>query len=103
MPIDILAPSRNRTTLPPPTDAPPVAEPPVAAPPIALVDRADWKRIADRPAQPPADQAKRVLCIVGTRPEIIKMAPVIHALQATPGMSVSVLSSGQHRELLTSV
>jgi UDP-N-acetylglucosamine 2-epimerase (non-hydrolysing) len=43
---------------------------------------------------------KKVLCIVGTRPEVIKMAPVIRALQAVPELDVSVLSSGQHRELL---
>ncbi len=43
---------------------------------------------------------KNVLCILGTRPEVIKMAPVIRALRTAPGLSVSVLSSGQHRELL---
>ena len=43
---------------------------------------------------------KKVLCIIGTRPEVIKMAPVILALRAEPGLAVSVLSSGQHRELL---
>lgn len=43
---------------------------------------------------------KKILCIIGTRPEVIKMAPVIQALQAVPEFSVSVLSSGQHRELL---
>lgn len=43
---------------------------------------------------------KKILCIVGTRPEVIKMAPVIRALQAVPEFDVSVLSSGQHRELL---
>ncbi len=43
---------------------------------------------------------KEILCIVGTRPEVIKMAPVIQALRAVPEFSVSVLSSGQHRELL---
>lgn len=43
---------------------------------------------------------KKILCIVGTRPEVIKMAPVIQALRAVPEFSVSVLSSGQHRELL---
>ena len=43
---------------------------------------------------------KEVLCIIGTRPEVIKMAPVIRALRATPGVSVQVLSSGQHRDLL---
>jgi len=43
---------------------------------------------------------KRVLCIVGTRPEVVKMAPVIRALRTAPGLKVSVLSSGQHRDLL---
>lgn len=44
--------------------------------------------------------AKKVVCIVGTRPEVIKMAPVIRALRAAGGISVEVLNSGQHRELL---
>jgi UDP-N-acetylglucosamine 2-epimerase (non-hydrolysing) len=43
---------------------------------------------------------KKVLCIVGTRPEVIKMAPVIRALHAVSEFDVGVLSSGQHRELL---
>lgn len=43
---------------------------------------------------------KNVLCIIGTRPEVIKMAPVIRALEATPELAVSVLNSGQHRDLL---
>ncbi len=41
-----------------------------------------------------------ILCIVGTRPEIIKTAPVILYLQAVSALDVQVLSSGQHRELL---
>jgi UDP-N-acetylglucosamine 2-epimerase (non-hydrolysing) len=45
-------------------------------------------------------KAKSVLCVVGTRPEVIKMAPVIRALRHAAGLSVSVLSSGQHRDLL---
>jgi len=43
---------------------------------------------------------KKVLCIIGTRPEVIKMAPVIRALRAAPEIEVSVLASGQHREML---
>src|SRR3990172_10627875 len=43
---------------------------------------------------------KKAPCIVGTRPEVIKMAPVIRALCAAPEMAVEVLCSGQHRELL---
>jgi UDP-N-acetylglucosamine 2-epimerase (non-hydrolysing) len=43
---------------------------------------------------------KKVLCIVGTRPEVIKMAPVIRSLCEADELSVNVLCSGQHRELL---
>jgi len=43
---------------------------------------------------------KKVLCIIGTRPEVIKMAPVIHALKNEPRLEVTVLASGQHREML---
>jgi UDP-N-acetylglucosamine 2-epimerase (non-hydrolysing) len=43
---------------------------------------------------------QHVVCVIGTRPELIKMAPVVHALAAAPGFRVSVLNSGQHRDLL---
>lgn len=43
---------------------------------------------------------RKILCIIGTRPEVIKMAPVIRALRAASGLDVSVLCSGQHRDLL---
>jgi UDP-N-acetylglucosamine 2-epimerase (non-hydrolysing) len=41
-----------------------------------------------------------VLCIVGTRPETIKMAPVIAALSEKPWAKITTMVSGQHRELL---
>jgi UDP-N-acetylglucosamine 2-epimerase (non-hydrolysing) len=41
-----------------------------------------------------------VLCVIGTRPEAIKMAPVIRALHATAAFSCRVLVTGQHREML---
>lgn len=43
------------------------------------------------------DQKKYLLCI-GTRPEIIKMAPVYHALTAQ-GKEVQILHTGQHGEV----
>lgn len=46
---------------------------------------------------------KKILCVVGTRPEAIKMAPVIHALQAEPWANVRVLATAQHRNLLDQV
>lgn len=41
----------------------------------------------------------RILAVVGTRPEAIKMAPLIQRLQTTPGVSITVCSTGQHREM----
>ncbi|MBF9233896.1 non-hydrolyzing UDP-N-acetylglucosamine 2-epimerase [Microvirga alba] len=43
---------------------------------------------------------KRILCIIGTRPEAIKMAPVILKLQEAPWAETIVVATGQHRELL---
>lgn len=43
----------------------------------------------------------RVLCVVGTRPEVIKMAPVILELREYPDVfDLAVKVTGQHRELL---
>lgn len=46
---------------------------------------------------------KHIVCIVGTRPEGIKMAPVIRALRKEPWARVTVLSTAQHRDLLDQV
>ena len=42
----------------------------------------------------------RILVAFGTRPEAVKMAPVVHALGADPAFDVRVLSTAQHREML---
>jgi UDP-N-acetylglucosamine 2-epimerase (non-hydrolysing) len=42
----------------------------------------------------------KVAAILGTRPEAIKLAPVVAALRATPGVECTVVSTGQHREML---
>ncbi|MBQ7155466.1 MAG: UDP-N-acetylglucosamine 2-epimerase (non-hydrolyzing) [Synergistaceae bacterium] len=43
---------------------------------------------------------KKIACIVGTRPEAIKMAPVIHELRRDPEFLVTVLATGQHTDML---
>ncbi len=44
---------------------------------------------------------QRILLVFGTRPEVIKLAPVIHALRARPREATTILcSTGQHREML---
>ncbi|TPG11191.1 UDP-N-acetylglucosamine 2-epimerase (non-hydrolyzing) [Rhodanobacter glycinis] len=49
------------------------------------------------------DNSKHILCIVGTRPEGIKMAPLIKALKREPWARVTVLATAQHRGLLDQV
>ena len=46
---------------------------------------------------------KKILCVVGTRPEAIKMAPVILALKEEPWANVRVLATAQHRHMLDQV
>ena len=45
----------------------------------------------------------KYLLVFGTRPEAIKMAPVLHALQRQPQAEAVVCVTGQHLELLDSV
>lgn len=43
------------------------------------------------------------MCVVGTRPEAIKMAPIIIALKKEAWASISVLATTQHKEMLKQV
>jgi len=43
--------------------------------------------------------ARKVICVVGTRPEVIKMAPLVKSLRAL-GFEVPILATAQHRGLL---
>lgn len=45
----------------------------------------------------------KVLLVFGTRPEAIKMAPVVKALKDTPGIDARVCVTAQHREMLDQV
>ncbi len=47
--------------------------------------------------------AVKVLTVFGTRPEAIKMAPVVLALSAQPGLESAVCVTAQHREMLDQV
>lgn len=42
----------------------------------------------------------RIVCVVGTRPDTIKMAPVILSLRERTDVETLVVSTGQHREML---
>lgn len=43
---------------------------------------------------------KKILCVFGTRPEAIKMCPLVIELKKRPDVSVKVCLSGQHREIV---
>ncbi len=45
----------------------------------------------------------KLLSVFGTRPEAIKMAPLVAALGQTPGIQSLVCVTGQHREMLDQV
>lgn len=46
---------------------------------------------------------KKIMCVIGTRPEAIKMAPVIIALQKCSWAKVKILATAQHREMMDQV
>ena len=46
---------------------------------------------------------KNIICIIGTRPEAIKMAPVILTLKEEPWVNLRVLATAQHRHMLDQV
>jgi len=51
-----------------------------------------------------AQEPRRVLAVVGTRPDAIKMAPVVRALRARPDeFTCIVVATAQHREMLDQV
>jgi UDP-N-acetylglucosamine 2-epimerase (non-hydrolysing) len=45
----------------------------------------------------------KILVAVGTRPEAVKLAPVVHTLRAAPWCDCRVLATAQHRDLLDSI
>ena len=46
---------------------------------------------------------RRVLIVVGTRPEAIKMAPVLRELRSREGIDVRLALTGQHSDLVDEV
>ena len=49
------------------------------------------------------DNKKKIMIVFGTRPEAIKMAPVVHALKGDDRFHTIVAVTGQHREMLDQV
>jgi UDP-N-acetylglucosamine 2-epimerase (non-hydrolysing) len=57
-------------------------------------------RLTDSPTQADEIRTARVLVVVGTRPEVIKMAPVVAVLASTPGFHSSLCVVGQQGHIL---
>lgn len=45
----------------------------------------------------------KILTVFGTRPEAIKMAPLVHAFRGAPGVDCRVCVTAQHRQMLDQV
>ena len=48
-------------------------------------------------------EKKRIMSVFGTRPEAIKMAPLVKELAAREGLASICCVTAQHREMLDSV
>jgi UDP-N-acetylglucosamine 2-epimerase (non-hydrolysing) len=46
---------------------------------------------------------KKVMIVFGTRPEAIKMCPLVNELKTRPNIQTIVCVSGQHRQMLDQV
>src|SRR5258705_13035601 len=63
----------------------------------------EWSESGRRQLVETEKSVKKVLSVFGTRPEAIKMAPVVHALRANPGYEPRVCVTAQHRQMLDQV
>lgn len=55
------------------------------------------------PTSSPLSVRRKVVVVFGTRPEAIKMFPVVHALRLQKGVDVRICVTAQHREMLDQV
>lgn len=46
---------------------------------------------------------KKIMLVFGTRPEAIKMCPLVNELKSRSGAQVTVCVTGQHRQMLDQV
>ncbi len=65
--------------------------------------RSSWPRAADQPVLSNLFYLllrKKIALVAGTRPEVIKLAPVYFALRESSSLEPVLLSSGQHRQMI---
>lgn len=61
--------------------------------------QAEAREASERPRARVDGHALRILLAFGTRPEIVKLGPVVQALKHIPGVKLDVFWTGQHIEL----
>jgi UDP-N-acetylglucosamine 2-epimerase len=54
----------------------------------------------DEAMHDPADDALSVVCVIGTRPEATKVAPLMRACRAHPRLDAQLVFTGQHPDLV---
>ena len=42
----------------------------------------------------------KIMCVVGTRPEVIKMAPLVHKISQSSQFELRLVTTGQHKEMV---
>ena len=60
-------------------------------------------RVASAPGSPPAGAGRQIMVIYGTRPEAVKVAPLIQALDRSEVFTPVVAVTAQHRSMLDQV
>src|SRR5262249_56631728 len=75
----------------------------LAALPLPQPLPATRRRLPAAPVHHLVMDRPRILCVFGTRPEAIKMVPVVRALAASSDLEPVVCVTDQHREMLDQV
>ena len=67
---------------------------------LAEADERTRRMVEDGARRPGGADGMRTLVVVGTRPEVIKLAPVVHQLERAGAGEPILVATGQHRELV---
>lgn len=59
--------------------------------------------LTDKQFQAETQSCKKVMVVLGTRPEAVKLAPLILKLVAAPEFECIVVSTGQHRQMVSNI
>ena len=63
--------------------------------------RVELTRRPRKSVRGPEDRSRPILVVMGTRPEAIKLAPVVDSLRRLDAWPVVVVATSQHRDMLT--